>query len=63
MLQNSRAKRVFKEVSGSLSGGKGRIWLEIERQDALKDKTPGRLGGSVVECLSLAQGVAPESWD
>ena len=23
----------------------------------------GRLGGSVVECLPLAQGVTPRSWD
>lgn len=39
MLQNFGGKRVFKEVSGSLSGGKGRIWLEIEGLGASKDKT------------------------
>ena len=26
-------------------------------------RTPGHLGGSVLECLPLAQGVISESWD
>ena len=30
---------------------------------ATKNWGEGRLGGSVVECLPLAQGVIPGSWD
>ena len=35
----------------------------MRKQKRKKGAEEGLLGGSVVECLPLAQGVIPESWD
>ena len=38
-------------------------WIQIVFLSLLRSQVKGHLGGSVVECLPLAQGVIPGAWD